>query len=481
MKFHNLLKQYMDEIPCTSRELAEISQLSDATLSRYRSGARTPDAESQELENLIQGLVALSKNKSGKGEPLTYEDIKTAFTRALPISGVNKDLYASRLSLLAKVLNISNLQLAQKTGYDPSFISRVLSTERIPADYDSFTRNISDYAAEVCRSVQLKDALATLISVSTEELEDTKQRSNAIYGYLLSRSIPHNEGKGAGSNREAVRNFLTKLDEFDLNDYMKRVHFDKVKTITSPIKPSGGKQYYGLEGMKQAELTFLRKTVLSSSTEDVWEYSNLPMEEPAADPKFSRSWMMGLAMMLKKGLRLNIIHDLNRPFHEMMIGLESWIPLYMTGLITPYYLETEPESDYQHLFRLSGEVCLIGECTNKDLSTAFFCLSSGKEELKGALKRRQALFAKALPLMDIFFEEDKKAYEELIIKETQALLDENGQKPEVLPNNKNLYFKNISITRYGARTVVISKSNAPEVHFVIRHPHLLNAIFSLYE
>ena len=480
MKFHDLLKQYMDRIPCTSRELAEISQLSDATLSRYRSGARTPDAESQELENLIQGLVALSKNKSGKGEPLTYEDIKTAFTQALPISGVNKDLYASRLSLLAKVLNISNLQLAQKTGYDPSFISRVLSTERIPADYDSFTRNISDYAAEVCKSVELKDALATLISVSTEVLEDTKQRSNAIYGYLLSRSIPHDGKGGATDNETALKNYLSKLDEFDLNDYSKKIHFDKIKAISTPIKPSGSKHFHGVEGMKQAELSFLRKTVLSSSTDDIWQYSNLPLDELASDPKFSKNWMFGLAMVLKKGIRINIIHDLNRPFSEMMIGLENWIPLYMTGLITPYYLKEEPESDFQHLIRVSGDVCLIGECTNRDLSTAFFYLSSSKEEMDGAIKRQKSLFSKALPLVDIYFEERENEYAVFCKEEAEELKKRTGEKPEDLPDNKNL-FTNITITRYGNRTVVISKSNAPEVHFVIKHPRLRDSILALYE
>ena len=43
----------------------------------------------------------------------------------------------------------------------------------------------------------------------------------------------------------------------------------------------------------------------------------------------------GLAAILKKGLRLNMVHVLNRPYAEMMLGLESWIPLYMTGQIAP--------------------------------------------------------------------------------------------------------------------------------------------------
>ncbi len=46
-----------------------------------------------------------------------------------------------------------------------------------------------------------------------------------------------------------------------------------------------------------------------------------------------------MAMMLKKGLHLNQIHNLDRSFEDMMLGLESWIPMYMTGQISPYYLK----------------------------------------------------------------------------------------------------------------------------------------------
>ena len=123
----------------------------------------------------------------------------------------------------------------------------------------------------------------------------------------------------------------------------------------------------------------------------------------------------------------------------------------------------------------------MGECIDKDLSTAFFYLSSSKDELKGAVKRQKALFSKALPLMEIYFEERNKEYKEFCEAEAKALKEATGEKPEDLPENKNLYFKNITITRYGDRTVIISKANAPEVHFVIKHPRLRDAILALYE
>ena len=91
--------------------------------------------------------------------------------------------------------------------------------------------------------------------------------------------------------------------------------------------------------MKKGELDFFKATVLSKSMEDVFMCSDMPMEDMAKDLDFGKKWMFAIAMSLKKELHLNIIHNLDRPFNEMMLGLESWIPIYMTSQISPYYLK----------------------------------------------------------------------------------------------------------------------------------------------
>lgn len=78
-------------------------------------------------------------------------------------------------------------------------------------------------------------------------------------------------------------------------------------------------------------------------------FSDMPMEDMAEDIDFGKKWMFAIAMCLKKGHHLNIIHNLDRPFNEMMLGLESWIPIYMTGQISPYYLKDNKNNIYNHL------------------------------------------------------------------------------------------------------------------------------------
>lgn len=127
-----------------------------------------------------------------------------------------------------------------------------------------------------------------------------------------------------------VSDFLFKLDEFNLNDYIKAIHFDELKVPSVPFQMPTSKTYFGLDQMMESELDFLKATVISKSTEPVIMYSDMPMGEMAKDPEFPKKWMFGMAMMLKKGLHLNQIHDLNRSFEDMMLGLESWIPQYMS-------------------------------------------------------------------------------------------------------------------------------------------------------
>ncbi len=118
------------------------------------------------------------------------------------------------------------------------------------------------------------------------------------------------------------------------------------------------KTYYGTEEMKAAEIDFLKATALSKSKERVFMYSDMQMDDMAADMDFSKKYMFGLAAMLKKGLNLDVVHNLNRQFNELMLGLECWIPLYMTGQITPYYLKGVHNRIFCRLLNVSGSAAL---------------------------------------------------------------------------------------------------------------------------
>ncbi len=61
MRFCDRLNEYIETLDCTVKELSELSDISAATVSRYRSGERLPDAES-ELDFLKATVLSKSKD-----------------------------------------------------------------------------------------------------------------------------------------------------------------------------------------------------------------------------------------------------------------------------------------------------------------------------------------------------------------------------------------------------------------------------------
>lgn len=120
-----------------------------------------------------------------------------------------------------------------------------------------------------------------------------------------------------------IEHFWEKLSDFDLNEYIRATHFDDIKVPSLPFQLPTSKTYYELDKMKNGELDFLKATVLSKSQKDVFMCSDMQMDDMAKDVEFAKKYMFGLAAMRKKGLRLTVIHKINRPFNELMLGLEN--------------------------------------------------------------------------------------------------------------------------------------------------------------
>ena len=130
-----------------------------------------------------------------------------------------------------------------------------------------------------------------------------------------------------------------KADNFDLNDYIRAIRFDELKVPTVPFPASydqdmlwAGELPSGHAGFSQGHGAFPGRVsrYLSAAICQLRNWRRI-----WNSPKNGCSdWRQSS----KRGLRLDMVHDLNRPFGEMMLGLESWIPLYMTGQIMPWYL-----------------------------------------------------------------------------------------------------------------------------------------------
>lgn len=385
MEISDILKNYMKELKCTSKELSKASNISETIISRYRTGNRIPSQNN--LDKIIEGLTKLSNEK------YTKEEITNTFKAAETPITIDFDKVIPNLNKLIDYLKINVNELSKNLNFDASYLSKIRKGTRVPHNKESFLNSLSNYIYKKYNN----ENLSLLMNI-----ENDKIKPENIKSYLINNI--------ENINNE-INNFLKKVDDFNLNDYIKAIKFDKLKVPVIPFYQIKNKNYYGIEEMKKGELAFFKGTVFSSSKEPIFMCSDMPMEDMAKDLNFGKKWMFGIAMCLKKNLHLNIIHNINRPFNEMMLGLESWIPIYMTGQIRPFYFKDIKTNIYNHLNYVSGSIALTGECINGYHNLGKYYITSNKNEVSYYKEKANKLIEKASPLMEIYTMNNEKDYQ----------------------------------------------------------------------
>ena len=398
MTFYEQLNKYIEQLDCSSQELSTASGLSSAVISRYRNGERTPRIKSKQLEQLADGLYKISCDKK---IDLTKDSVYNILSSTLNDIIIDFEQLSKNFNEIVSTLNINIAELSRFIGYDASFLSKIRTGNISPSKPKDFIETVCNFIVTKYKSENDKQSISLLIDCSIEELDDNNNYLNKLIEWFSTNSSP---------TPNYINDFLKNLDSFNLNEYIKAIHFDEMKVPFVPFYKSGSKTYYGIEEMKKGELDFFKATVLSKSTENVFMCSDMPMEDMAEDIDFGKKWMFAIAMTLKKGLHLNIIHNLDRPFNEMMLGLESWIPIYMTGQVSPYYLKGFQDSVYCHFNYVSGTVALTGECINGYHNKGKYYLTSSKADVDYYKTKAACLLKKANPLMEIYKAESKNAF-----------------------------------------------------------------------
>lgn len=400
MRFCEQLNEYITRLDCRGKELAEAAGLSAPSLSRYRTGERTPGRGSAVstpgrgsavLTALSDALADMAKAKALPD--MDADTLYSAFLQCDEYAGTDKKMLRENFNALIEVMGLSVAKLCRCANYDPSAIFRFRRGERQPAEPEQFAAAVASYVSREMDGPAQREVASALLGCAAEDLGDRAAYCRRVQDWLLGSHAPR---------EDSVSRFLTKLDEFDLNAYIRSVHFDELKVPVAPFQLPTSRSYSGLRQMMDSELDFMKAAVLSRSTEPVLMYSDMPMTEMAQDPEFPKKWMFGMALLLKKGLRLQIIHNIDRNLPEMMLGLESFIPMYMTGQIEPYYFKAPQGGVFLHFLRVSGTAALTGEAVSGHHSEGRYYLTNNRAEVAYYRRRADALLENAKPLMEIY-------------------------------------------------------------------------------
>ena len=406
MSFSETFNNYLSQINVSYSRVAKTAGLSVSAVARYKHGEREPAYDSVSLQKLAH---ALHLHAQERGLTLREEDILRDLRQSLKgYLTVSYDTFLRNLNTLLHTLDIHGSELARALSFDPSHISKILSGQRRAGNLGEFTANIGLFLSRRCDNPNDIASLAQLLKCKEQELQTPREVCDAVTKWLGTNA--------AFADDNPIGHFLEKMDDFSLDAFINTIHFNDIKLPSLPFQLPTNKTYGSLEGMMKCELDFLKATVLSKSTQDCILYSDMPLEEMAKDKEFPKKWMFGMAMLLKKGLHLNIIHDVNRPFSEMMLGLEGNIPMYMTGQIAPWYLPSQQNDVFLHLLKVSGAAALEGSSITGSHGEGRYVLYRSKDDVAHYRMRADRLLAKARPLMDIFTEDRRAGYTRVLEK-----------------------------------------------------------------
>lgn len=452
MRFDEKLNEYIDKIGCTAKELSELSGLSQTVISRYKNGQRVPDANN--IEKLADGIAKLAGQKSIS---LTKNQVFSELEHTLNNDNTDNDILVKNLNSIMSLLGINANELAKAINYDPSYLSRIRSGQRKLSNPTGFAKQVSIYIVSHYYNAENINAIHSLVGDGEDIV------------LLIEKWLCRYEQEGTNY----ISDFLTKMDSFNLDEYIEAIHFNDITVPTIPFNFATSKSYYGIKGMRKGELDFFRAAILSKSKDDIFMHSEMPMADMAEDLSFNKKWMMSIAMLLKKGVHLNIIHNLDRPWNELMLGLEAWIPIYMTGQVSPYYIKSNEKGIFRHLNYTSGTAALSGECVQGKHSEGKYYLTKIKNEVSHYQKQADSILKKATPLMEIYTQERENEFYSFFDKELDG-----ADKSDFLQGEAVNAFKNIQVFVKSGKWAIISKEKTPRIHFVIRHPKLVDAIES---
>ena len=247
MLFKDQLNIFMKEIGCNAKQISELSELSTATLSRYRNGERTPEAGSNTLMAIAEALAQLANEKSIS---VTKQEILDAFHACSDIHTSDSESFRNRLNSIIDTLGLSISDLCKSTGYESSAFFRIRRGTRNPSDPIRLAQDVASYITRECNNHQKIEKLNSMIPGYDEA--DMSQRYEYLFHWLMETDEkPVND----------MESFLQKLDSFDLNDFIASIHYDDMKVPTAPFQLPSSRYYYGLQEMMKAEIDFLKATV----------------------------------------------------------------------------------------------------------------------------------------------------------------------------------------------------------------------------
>lgn len=307
------------------------------------------------------------------------------------ISGLPKNArndpaaFGSKLDSVMLLTDMTNSRLARQTNIDASYISRMRSGKRMPKNNPELIGRICSVLTVRAAEMGKEDELADMMGL--QRSDGKEWLSEKLAAWLTDRT-------GAGS-LSAVKRLISSISIAEhIPDYLL---IDPAVAADPKILDESNEYYVGLPGIQRGAVRLLGNAVRHGS-EALMLYSDLSQKWLVHD--FFPTWLTLMHECLKKGIRIWVIHHLDREIDEMEEAIRCWLPLYMSGLIEPYYCTLPQGKRFSiTIFSDPGRACLAGQCVTGNEDEAIFRYATNPKEIIAVEQEMCTLLSLSRPLI----------------------------------------------------------------------------------
>ncbi len=401
-------------LQCSNTEIARHAGCSPSNISRLKCGLSTPAAGSRSIlrladavysyadyENMLDVLARLCGAKDTQAKTLIpaiagwlfeeqdYEMPDAAEPRSRRTREKQRHTFGGRLDKAMTLLDLSNGKLAAALNVDASLVSRYRSGDYYPGSNLQIREHLSEVLAARAEKTGRSGDFAKLCGVEENEISP-----ELIMEWLF-----------AAEEENTPDMALTILNSIDAFTPGHGLAFDP--PALPPLKIED--QYWGTEGLRAAVIRFLSDA--ASEGGELMLYSDEPMDWMSGDRAYFAMWASLMVACVRRGVRIRIIHNVDRIGPEMNDAISGWFPLYMSGLIEPYLFRTVRNARFHHtIFLRPGSACILGFFPSKAEDNRWYDYITEKRNLDALEEEFTAMLSKSSPFLKTFNASQAEAF-----------------------------------------------------------------------
>ena len=406
-------------LECSNTDIARFAGCSSGNISKLKTGNREPKPTSRSIaafangvygyadyENMLpalQELCGCADMNRGSIIPALIAWLygtgdfvlpaRAAAPKSKRLRTQRRKSFGDRLDRAVSLLGLSNSQLAALLNVDDSLVSRYRSGIYSPHGNERLAAKLSDVLVARAKRTGKTAELAALCDTDEAHFD-----TGAVSAWLYEASVEE-------ANTAVAQVLLQSLEKFTPGG----ISSGSAREIPEVSEDAF---YYGTEGLRSAVIRFLRDAAGEGG--ELLLYSDEPMDWMTGDRAYFALWASLMAKCVNSGVRIKIIHNVDRVDAEMVDAIRGWFPLYISGMIEPFVFRKDRNARFYHtVFLRSGGACIHGFFPAEGSDSRWYEYLTDKKRLSLMEREYGAMLSVASPFLKVYnasASEDYRSY-----------------------------------------------------------------------